>query len=233
MDFRQTIDYIMRAMAEEYPGKFTVSEPRAKMWRQMLSGLKSNVILAAVYQLISTTDSQWPPTIGMVRTKAVQFTNGDLHTPTGQEAWENILKKFQYEDYPLTDLEKAALAQVGTIYDLKRSQNTMVDRSNFTKAFDTLVEKQQVERATMPNVKALVEHNIPLLEKGDEPAPALPESTQQSPGRPPLPHRTIEGSKMPTPEEVKDYMKQLGDMFDAANEKRNEETAERKAIRGE
>lgn len=221
MDLTKAVQVSMQLLLEEYRGKFIITAERSKTWRQMLRGIDPTVITAAVYHLISSRDSEWPPTVGMVRQVALQFANGELHTPTGYDAWANIQKKFQYEDFPLTDLELAALKQIGTIYDLKRSTNPATDRAHFIKAFNELVNRQQLERVTLPEVKALVEHNVPFLPKPQEKAPErlpAPFEPNQNPEEDPGPERI-------SPEDIREFSKGLAKKID---ERESEEALERR-----
>lgn len=227
MTHKDSVSLVMKIFAEEYPTKFSVTDSRLKIWCQMLKGFPTEQILAAGYHLAATR-TDWPPDIATMREQVLRFANGELHKPTGQEAWENILKKFKYEDYPLSDFEKAALAQVGTIYDLKRSQNTAADRIQFVRAFDNLVKKRDTERATLPEVRALVEQNVPFLPEPEPDKKALPvtETTIEDPP-------DDDDVDYPTPEEVADYVRQLSEKIALRDQNLREERIERAAIKEE
>jgi hypothetical protein len=165
MDFKTTIFSVMRVFNEEYPGKFSITETRQKVWANLLEGFDPRVILSACEHLVSTRPD-WPPDIATMRETVIDFTHGELHQPSGQEAWENIKRKIQGEDFQLSDLEKAALKQVSTIYDLKRSENPTSDRVQYIKAFDRIIEKRRLERITLPAVKQLVAGHAPQLPSG-------------------------------------------------------------------
>lgn len=146
---------IMEMMNEEYPGKFSMSKSRIKIWTQMLSDLDSEPILAAGYHLVST-GGEWPPAIGTVRLIAKRLTIGELHPQTAMEAWENVQLKIQHKDVELSWQEKKALSRVGSIYDLRRSEKQSFDRANFIKSFEDVIKTEEQELVTMPNVAALV-----------------------------------------------------------------------------
>jgi hypothetical protein len=54
-------------------------------------------------------------------------------------------------------LEKAAVNQIGSLYDLRRSTNPASDRAQFIKAFEKMVAKKRLELTALPNVRQLVE----------------------------------------------------------------------------
>jgi hypothetical protein len=165
---KKTIADVFDLITECYPGKFRAN-PRtsdspgtAAIWLKMLRDFESEPVLAAVYHLCSTRQD-WPPDIATVRDKAASLANGELSPPTGAEAWERIRQKIGGMEVELTPLEKKALAQVSTIYDLRRSENPTADRARYCKAFDALVAKQQLERVTLPEVKQFADHGAPAL----------------------------------------------------------------------
>lgn len=189
---REIVSAIMDMMNAEYPTKFSTTPERLKVWAQMLKGFDSEIILGAAYHLVST--NEWPPNIAQVREQCVLMSHGEPYEPTGQEAWENIWRKVAGEEIELTDLEKRALKQTSSIYDLKRSSNPSTDRAHFIKAFDQLVAARKLERQTLPEVKALVEKNRPAL-----PAPVekqLPKPIEKEPN-------------YPTGDEVSTYVNQV------------------------
>jgi hypothetical protein len=184
----------MNIFNEEYPGKFLSSKSRKKVWLRMLGDYPSEVVYAAAYHLIAISPN-WPPNVAKMRETIVGLMHGELDTPNGAEAWEKILLKIQDETaVQLTELEKKALAQTGTLYDLRRSENSAVDRARYINAFEALVKKQHLERTTLPEIKKLVERNSP--------EPKLP----KRPSEPPQP---IGEADTPTSDEIKAYVAQV------------------------
>jgi hypothetical protein len=168
---KQAVITAIKMFSDSYPGKFTVGD-NVKTWERVLSDMDPDVIPAAALHLISTR-KDWPPDPATLREQCVLMSHGQLHEPTGSEAWEHIRERMAQsaecdEPLKLTDLERRALKQTGTLYDLRRSANPASDRATFIKAFNTLVSKQKLERQTLPEVKALVQ------KKHDE----LPEYSQ-------------------------------------------------------
>ena len=232
MDFKTTINNIMRIFSEEYPGKFSVTESRKKVWLHILKGFPTETILGAAYHLISTRPD-WPPDIATMRDTVINFIHGELHQPTPQEAWENILRKIQDDDVELSDLEKAALKQVSTVYDLRRSENSSSDRAQYIKAFDQLLKKQQLERATLPAVKRLVQEHVPMFIEPEKPQ-ELPEAQPS-----PLPgyedddyNSTLDdGSERVPPEEIRAFAKKFAKAMDLKESSdRERRRAEKEAL---
>lgn len=167
MNHRETVSMIMDMFVAEYPGRFSTGLERLKVWCQMLKGFDGELILGAAYHLASTCN--WPPTIAQMREQCVLMSHGDLRNPTGAESWERIRRKMTSEpDLELTDLERTALSQTSSLYDLKRSTNPSTDRAHYIKAFDSLAAQRHQERITLPEVKALAGRyaEIPALEAG-------------------------------------------------------------------
>ena len=159
----------------------------------MLRDLDEEPVLAASFHL-SSQSSEWPPVVGKVRKVSIDMSHGETAPPTGLEAWESILSRFKNDEYILTGMEKAALKQIGSIYDLKRSTNPAADRANFVKAFESIVAKRDSDRVTLPEVKQFVENNVPLL--------PIPEENQQLPERP----ERDEPKEMVGPEAISEFL---------------------------
>ena len=158
----ETIDQILLIFNEEYPSKFVMSVSRAKLWRQILGEFDKDIILAAAFHLVSTRPD-WPPDIATVRDTCARFAAGELEPPNPHESWERIQRRIQGEKVDLTELEKIALQQTGTIFDLRKSRNPTGDRQAFIAAFKIAAEKQHRDRVTLPNVRAIVSKHIPVL----------------------------------------------------------------------
>jgi len=168
----KTIADVMRLFAHEYPGRFSTTPERAKIWRSMLREFDREVVLAAAYDLASTCD--WPPTIAQMRRRAVDLTHGELREPDAGEAWERVSRLISGEvetDSELSGVEREALRRTGQLWDLKRSSNPSADRAAFQRAFTALVEARRRDRLTLPEVRELAARRA---------APALPEEGEKA-----------------------------------------------------
>ena len=155
-------------MKAEYPGKFSLSEERVDTWCHMLSDLDSENILAAGYHLVST-GGEWPPAIGTVRLTAKRIETGQMVPVSATEAWGNVYKRIQHRDVFLTVEEKEALQGVGSIYDLRRSEDLSFDRSIFIKNYEQQQKRRDLELTIMPDVQhvALVSGDESKILKGE------------------------------------------------------------------
>jgi hypothetical protein len=123
---------------------------RDKLWMRMLDGIDDKAVEAAVEHIL-TMDREYPPTIGILRTKALEILSGELGALTGAEAWADVAEKISGRDVELSERQKQALKATGTIYDLKRSQNPSSDRARFILAYDSIVSRKKLERSMMPS----------------------------------------------------------------------------------
>jgi len=97
------------------------------------------------------------------------MSHGRLFNPSAEAAWEKIIKKInRVEGIELTELEKKALLQTATIFDMRQSTNIESHRARYIKAFEKLVEQRTLERLTLPEVKRLVGKDRGLLETKSE-----------------------------------------------------------------
>lgn len=174
----------MRMLNEEYPGKFSLgtvpvdkkgkpvegaTPSRVKVWEHALAEFDDETVLAAALHLV-TTRTEWPPDVAAMRSQCALFSNGELHAPSGAASWERILQKISKKEVDLSDMEKKALSQTKSVFDLRISKNIDADRARYIQAFDLLISKRNLEWVTLPEVKALVAKNAP---------PALPAPKQE------------------------------------------------------
>lgn len=203
-DTETTVKKIMALFNEEYPNKFVVSVERERLWVQLLRDCPSNAIEAAAYHLVSIRED-WPPSVATVRITAIRILEGELSPPSASEAWEHVQLKIQNKNIELTDLEKLALKQTGSIFDLRHSSNQIADRSRFLQAFEACLKKRDEDWMTTPRVKQFVqkiaENKLLLKEKNE---PKLFEKTEEK-----IESESTDSEKLAAIEESKKRIKEL------------------------
>ena len=166
---------VITVFCEEYGQKFNItSELRKQIWISMLGEFSEDTIRSACTQVL-ITHKVFPPTVGEVRLSCIRINTGTIERPKASEAWGRVLKKIQGQKIDLSVDEKRALEQVGTIYDLRRSENQSLsyERTAFQKAFDHIQDEWEREQLTLPQVKALVDKNSKILGTGQPEIPQL------------------------------------------------------------
>jgi hypothetical protein len=158
-----TVGRVMKLFNSEFPGKFDTSEQRVETWNYMLDGIDGEILLNAAMHL-AAEPRQWPPSIGELRTLAISMAHGELAPPSASEAWERVLRKVQRRDVELTELDKSALARVGSIWDLRHSTMLQADRARFLEAYDAIVKKRDEKRNALPSVAKLVAKQAAMLQ---------------------------------------------------------------------
>ena len=151
-----------------------MTDHRRNIWMMMTDGIPDDALLAAAYKIVSENDT-WPPTIGMLRTTALELATGKASQPTGLEAWEYVSKALENWDSNQNDLgpkTRRALKIVGGLHALKISQHTEgfnSDRTKFIEAFDMIIRREKEEREMLPlvrdflRVKSERAENVPEL----------------------------------------------------------------------
>jgi len=162
-----TIEKVMTLFSEEFPGKFVITDTRIDTWILMLRDFHPSTIQHAAYQLAS--ELEWPPPIGKMRQTCALMEKGINKMPTGNEAWERVLRKIHHDQsFELNEREKKALKQTKSLADMRTSGNIDADRARYIEAFDKLIDKEMKERITLPEVKRfLVERRAELKSKDD------------------------------------------------------------------
>ena len=189
-----TIKNIMSALSTEYYGKFMVTPERVGLWQAGLDGLPVDIVYSATMQYISE-GHPFPPTWGQIRGIAINLRHGELRQVPGPDAWIAVLEQVQgaggsFRDLPA--LTRAALKSVGTMYDLKRSENIGFERAHFLKAYAELAEKERIDRVSLPQIKQLAARNAPEPKQLPRPEPA----------ENPRPDYNDPDTRIPTTEEV-------------------------------
>jgi hypothetical protein len=189
-----------------------VTDNTPEIFHRLLKDLRPEDLLPAALNLCTT--QHWPPSIAQLRTQAAGMAKGVLTPDSGLDGWGRVLLRLQDRDVTLTEIDKKALAQTRSIYDLKRSDNIVADRSNFIKAWNHLSEKERINQVTLPEVKILATRNLPAFAEPKQLPQEKPEkySVRQSVKPLNLPYLSEEeGKEIPTQEEVSGYIAQLGD----------------------
>jgi hypothetical protein len=118
---------------------------------------------------IGNTSEKFPPSVGQIRTRAIELSHGDVTRPTGSEAWERVCQwnretgpinavPRRVSDIVLTELEKRALKQIGGTWAIDHTQSPDMLRAQFIKFYDQQISKTAVERNLAPWTKQLVDN---------------------------------------------------------------------------
>lgn len=153
----------IQLIAEAYPARWKPTKQTTETWNQLLADVSDEHGLAAALQLCGSSD--WPPTIAQIRSLAFDLSQGRLIPPSAWEAWERVQEAVRYpeQSYNLTPIEKRALDVIGGIWAIKRSENVGVERSNFVKAYEAMLQTDRIKQMSMPIIKQLAENNEPVI----------------------------------------------------------------------
>lgn len=130
------------------------------LWTTMLEDVSFQVAQLAVQKHMS--ESVYPPTVADIRAKI-----SDISAPQGltaMEAWGSVIKSIQqYGSYreaeaiqSLDPLVQKVVRLLG-FRNLCMSENEMADRAHFTKAYDTIVNRDRTESLMPARGRALME----------------------------------------------------------------------------
>lgn len=173
MDNRAVIGEVLKKFTLNYTNFTLDSEGvKAGYWEAMLSEFPPKIILAACAHIMATrtSDYGWAPDIATMREQCANMAAGELHPPSGADAWEHIMEAItasaRNEEIKLSQMERAALKKVSTLFDLSQSRNIGAERVQFIKVFDEMIAKQRFARATLPEIRQLVAKNAVALLAG-------------------------------------------------------------------
>lgn len=156
-----------------------------------MSDLDGRFAMAAVTHLCSSQD--WPPSIAQIRKMSLYLSRGETSPPSPWEAWERAVN-----GESSTEIEKRCLTLVGGTWQVRRSENQEVLRSQFIKAYSEFMQRHDSEQCAIKEVKQLAEASKPAPPERMFPPPSQEYDHTKEPG--------FTGA---TPEMVRELMKGL------------------------
>jgi len=141
MTTTKTITQAMQLLLTNF-SMFKITTDKIKLWEEILSDIDSELVLTACLNLVASHDSQYPPSLALVRKTAILLRSGKLTQISAPEAWGHVLKKIANKNFKLSDLEKSALKNVGDIYSLRKKNDLSFDRNFFIQSFNSELAKK-------------------------------------------------------------------------------------------
>jgi hypothetical protein len=190
-----------------YPGKFQTDDEKGdygfvNVWLDLLKDIDPKCLIQATRQLASQP-GQWPPTVGEVRSLAVDLSMGEYAPVSEFEAWERALRVSIGEPIVTSEEEKRALNMIGGTWQIKHSENLSFDRRAFVSHYSELIKRKKRIDSALPEVKQIANLNAPALPpKPTAPSNAPIEESEYIDRMVPEPER-----KPATREEVRELLK--------------------------
>ena len=154
-------------MSVAYPGRFQTDDEKGdygfvNVWLDLLKDIDPKCLIQATRQLASQP-GQWPPTVGDVRSLAVDLSMGQYAPVSEYEAWERALRVSRGEQIATSEEEKRALNMIGGTWQIKHSENLSFDRKAFTSHYSELINRKKRIESALPEVKQIADLNAPAL----------------------------------------------------------------------
>lgn len=131
---KQTVITALEKISACYPGKLTATRDVINVWLAMVADLEDSLFEAAVIHLCSTTPN-WPPDVASIRRQCALLADGKLTAPGPDESWGRVQKLLRGSDVALTDMELAALNDIGGMALLRISSDQTEDRRRYCAAW--------------------------------------------------------------------------------------------------
>lgn len=149
-------------LSATYQGRFQTNTEIVKIWLDLLKDVDAEYLIQATRQLASQP-GQWPPTVGDVRSLAVDLSMGQYAPVSEYEAWERALRVSRGEQIVTSEEEKRALNMIGGTWQVKHSENLSFERRAFVSHYSELVRKKKSIDMALPEVKQIADLNAPAL----------------------------------------------------------------------
>lgn len=154
---------LVGVMAAAYPNT-QVSDATVEVYVSMLRDVPLNLLTASVQQCMAESD--FLPSIAKLRAKALEIS-GPGHV-SAFEAWGVVKKAIQdfgfYRSPTFEDPLIAKAVECIGWQTLCSSENEPADRAHFSKVFDSLVRREEIDARTIPVVRQLREQAHMLIE---------------------------------------------------------------------
>ncbi len=166
------ITNILKILAAAYP-TFGLKTPTSELYLRLLADLPGPLLHLAALDHISR--SPYFPTIAELRQAAFDLLKNQPDQPLdAHTAWVEVLAAFDRTGYKGTPVFSHPLIgeSVGALdwQALCKSDNPIADRSHFVQVYQQLLDRYQIERRRLPEVRekllALNASSTPLLKEG-------------------------------------------------------------------
>lgn len=151
-----------------YQGRFQSDNGIVNTWLDLLRDLDAECVLQATRQLASHP-GQWPPTLGDIRSLAVDLSMGTFAPVSKYEAWERAIRLARGEVVATSPEERRALDTIGGTWQIKNAENLSFDRNVFMGHYEELVTKNKQIATALPAVKQVADMNTPALPPAPKP----------------------------------------------------------------
>jgi len=153
---------IQGLLSATYQGRFQTNDEIVTIWLDLLKDVDAECLIQATRQLASQP-GQWPPTVGEVRSLAVDLSMGEYAPVSEFEAWERALRVSRGEPIVTSEEEKRALNMIGGTWQIKHSENLSFDRRAFVSHYSELIKRKKSIDGALPEVKQIANLNAPAL----------------------------------------------------------------------
>ncbi len=159
----------MTILRAAYPRQTITSKQYDKMvvvWADILEDLPFELVKAAMREWCSR-DEPWFPSVGQIRTIALDLTASEADRMTAGEAWDEVCRAFRNHghwrafDWTHPNIGRAVKAMGGWAY-LCNSENPMADRARFMDSFKALQQRTEHDRRMLPSVRDYVDQHRQL-----------------------------------------------------------------------
>lgn len=155
----ETVGVVVTMLGESYPGRFTVTENTALVWQRLLADIPDDALMAAAME--RTVNGAFPPSVAELRNAC--FSMVEPEQLTAGDAWSLVTRAIsKYGSYdPGPQLAKAELPPLvwrcvealnGWRY-LCLSEDTMADRAQFFRVYETFATRDRESRRMLPEVR--------------------------------------------------------------------------------
>lgn len=166
----KTISLCLKTICAAYP-RFEISEDTVRVWTSFVGDLDDDLLTAAVFRFISSSDHAFPPSIPEIRKEATEMKREISGVPSSFEAWNEVIKApapsplpqfrdgkfFEPVDYVWSHEVVGVVARRLGWPKRFPGENEIADRAHFVKAYDAEVTKRMQTETQIPQVTKYIE----------------------------------------------------------------------------
>lgn len=157
MATKDEIIALLTMMEEVYTHREKLSDGAMLIYFRTLADIPFELLEAAALDHLSLC--KWFPSVAELRERATDLSLPDV--PSALESWEEVQKEIRrvgHDGRPAfeNELTQRMVSAMGWRY-LCLSENGMVDRAHYLKAYEQLRQREAQQRVRLPEVKALAQ----------------------------------------------------------------------------
>lgn len=168
---KKEFSLIASALRTYYPReKLLPNEQAMELWYMQLGDLPYKALQMALNKWVAT--QKWSPSIAELRAAALELMQAEKNAESWADGWGEVVSAIRHmgmyrEKEALESMSKTTRKTVELLgfTNLCTSENVTADRANFRMIYESLQEREKLERQLPLRLREQIENNRMLIEE--------------------------------------------------------------------